>query len=58
MDGWAEFVGQWRTEIAHMQVSDEVNSRIGEMIEILCVTEPYLFHTCSRALELLRILQR
>lgn len=55
-DGWAEFIGQWCTELAYLSISEESVSRVREMLERLCVIEPYLYHTCSKALDIFKMI--
>ncbi len=55
-DGWAEFIGQWCTELAYLPISEDSILRIGVMLERLCILEPYLYFTCSKALDIFRML--
>ncbi|MDH5413794.1 MAG: hypothetical protein OEW87_06630 [Flavobacteriaceae bacterium] len=56
-DGWAEFIGQWCTELSYLPLSDGAILSICEMLERLCILEPYLYHTCSKALDIFRMLR-
>lgn len=55
-DGWAEYIGQWCTELAYLPISEDAIERIEVMLERLCILEPYLYYTCSKALDVLRML--
>jgi hypothetical protein len=55
---WAEFIGQWCTELAYLSISDDAIFRIEVMLERLCILEPYLYHTCSKALDVFKMLSR
>lgn len=55
---WAEFIGQWCTELAYLSISDDSIFRIDVMLEKLCILEPYLYHTCSKALDVFKMLSR
>lgn len=55
-DDWAEFIGQWCTELAYLPISDDAIMRIEVMLERLCILEPYLYHTCSKALSIFKML--
>lgn len=55
-DGWAEYIGQWCTELAYLPISEDAIERIEVMLERLCILEPYLYHTCSKALDIFRML--
>ena len=55
-EDWAEYIGQWSTELVYLPISVDSISEIRFMLERLCVLDPYLFHTCSKALEILRML--
>ncbi|TKB25342.1 hypothetical protein FCL47_14935 [Desulfopila sp. IMCC35006] len=55
-DGWAEYIGQWCTELAYLPISEETIVKIELMLERLCTLEPYLYYTCSKALDILRML--
>jgi len=57
-DGWAEFIGQWCTELAFMPINEDAILRIRPMLERLCVLEPYLFHTCSKPLDIFKMLSK
>ncbi|AXS84361.1 hypothetical protein [Marinobacter sp. Arc7-DN-1] len=57
-DGWAEYIGQWCTELAYMPISEDSIERMGRMLERLCILEPYLYYTCSKALDIFRMLSR
>jgi len=54
-DEWAEFIGRWSTELAYMPINEDAIIKIKAMIERLCIVEPYLYYTCSKALDLLRM---
>lgn len=53
-DEWADFVGQWVFEIANLNLDDETKNRLNMFLKQICVLEPYLFYTCSNALEILK----
>lgn len=53
---WADFIGQWCTELAYLPISEDTIYRIEVMLERLCILEPYLYHTCSKALDIFRML--
>ena len=53
---WADFIGQWCTELAYLPISEDTIYRIEVMLEKLCILEPYLYHTCSKALDIFRML--
>lgn len=55
-EGWAEFIGQWSTELAYLRISEDANIRIKAMLEMLCILEPHLYYTCSKALDIFRML--
>ncbi|ENK2108598.1 hypothetical protein H4F24_21985 [Vibrio alginolyticus] len=55
---WAEFIGQWCTELAYLSISDDAIFRIELMLKKLCILEPYLYHTCSKALDVFKMLSR
>lgn len=57
-DGWAEYIGQWCTELAYLPISEDSIERMERMLERLCILEPYLYYTCSKALDILRMLSR
>ncbi|NTU73461.1 hypothetical protein HGB07_04820 [Candidatus Roizmanbacteria bacterium] len=55
-DGRAEYIGQWSTELVYLPISEDAIKRIKAMLERLCILEPYLYYTCSKALDILRML--
>jgi|GEM_PF-1274152 len=55
-DGWSEYIGKWCTELAYLPISEEATGKVELMLERLCILEPYLYHTCSKALDILRML--
>ncbi|MBQ0726671.1 MAG: hypothetical protein KBT77_04895 [Thalassolituus oleivorans] len=55
-EGWAEYIGQWCTELAYLKIGEDAIERIELMLERLCILEPYLYYTCSKALDILRML--
>lgn len=55
-DGWAEYIGQWCTELAYLPISEEAAIRAGVMLEKLCILEPYLYYTCSKPLDIFKML--
>ena len=55
---WADFVGQWSTELACLPISEDATFRIEAMLKRLCILEPYLYHTCSKALDIFKMLKR
>jgi hypothetical protein len=55
-EGWAEYIGQWCTEVAYLPIGEDATERIEVMLERLCILEPYLYYTCSKALDILRML--
>ncbi len=57
-DGWAEYIGQWCTELAYLPISQDAIEKIEIMLERLCILEPYLYHTCSKALDIFKMLRR
>lgn len=57
-EGWAEYIGQWCTELAYLPIGENSIERIAVMLERLCVLEPYLYYTCSKALDILKMLRR
>ncbi|WP_419210111.1 hypothetical protein ABRP32_16375 [Providencia manganoxydans] len=57
-EGWAEYIGQWCTELAYLPIGEDAIERIEVMLERLCILEPYLYYTCSKALDILRMLSR
>jgi hypothetical protein len=57
-DGWAEYIGQWCTELVYLPISEDSIERMERMLERLCILEPYLYYTCSKALDILRMLSR
>lgn len=56
INGWAEYIGQWCTELAYLPISEDASERIEVMLERLCIIEPYLYYTCSKALDIFRML--
>lgn len=57
-NGWAEYIGQWCTELAYLPISEDSIERMERMLERLCILEPYLYYTCSKALDIFRMLSR
>ncbi len=57
-NNWAEFIGQWCTELAYLSIREDAIFRIEVMLERLCILEPYLYHTCSKALDVFKMLSR
>ncbi len=55
---WAEYIGQWCTELAYLPIGDDAILKIELMLERLCILEPYLYHTCSKALGIFKMLSR
>ncbi|WP_404340801.1 hypothetical protein [Pseudoalteromonas mariniglutinosa] len=55
---WAEFIGQWCTELAYLPISEDAILGIEVMLERLCILEPYLYHTCSKALDIFKMLSK
>jgi len=55
---WAEFIGQWCTELAYLPINEDAVFRIEVMLERLCILEPYLYHTCSKAIDIFKMLSR
>ena len=55
-DGWAEYIGQWCTELAYLPISEDASFRIEVMLKRLCILEPYLYHTCSKPLDIFKML--
>ena len=53
---WAEFIGQWCSELAYLPISADGIARLKIMLERLCILEPYLYHTCSKALDIFKLL--
>lgn len=53
---WAEYIGKWCTELAYLPVSGDSIERIKVMLERLCIQEPYLYYTCSKSLDIFRML--
>lgn len=56
-DGWSEYIGQWCSELVYLPISEDAIERVELMIERLCILEPYLYYTCSQALDILRMLR-
>lgn len=54
--GWSEYIGRWCTELAYLPISEEAIEKVELMLERLCILEPYLYYTCSKALDILRML--
>jgi len=54
---WAEYIGQWVNELAHLPLAPEALASLKSMLEQLCILEPYLYYTCGRPLEILRCLE-
>ncbi len=57
-EGWAEYIGQWCTELAYLPISEGAIEKIEVMLERLCILEPYLYYTCSKALDIFKMLSR
>lgn len=57
-DDWAEYIGQWCTELAYLPNSDDSIESMKLMLETLCILEPYLYYTCSKALDVFGMLSR
>lgn len=55
-EGWSEYIGKWCTELAYLNINEEAIARIVLMLERLCVLEPYLYYTCSKSLDIFRML--
>ncbi|HHD7737071.1 TPA: hypothetical protein ACOWQJ_001270 [Providencia rettgeri] len=55
-DDWAEYIGKWSTEISYVLIAKENMARVLLMLEKICIMEPYLYHTCSKALDILKVL--
>lgn len=58
LDEWAEFVGQWITELVYLPLEEKAVLSLLSMIENLCIIEPYLYYTCGRSLEILNCLKK
>ncbi|MEN0037958.1 MAG: hypothetical protein AAGC78_12870 [Cellvibrio sp.] len=56
IDGWANYIGRWSTELVYLPLSTNSALKIHSMLERLCIQEPYLFYTCSKALDILKML--
>jgi len=56
LDEWAEFIGQWFTELVYLKIDSNVIPLMRDILEQLCILEPYLYYTCGRPLEVLKIL--
>lgn len=57
-DEWAEYIGQWMTELAYLPLEAKAISPLRNMLEQLCILEPYLYYTCGRPLEILNCLEK
>ncbi|MCP4985484.1 MAG: hypothetical protein GY928_05250 [Colwellia sp.] len=57
-DEWAEYIGQWMTELAYLPLEVRAISPLRNMLEQLCILEPYLYYTCGRPLEILNCLEK
>jgi hypothetical protein len=57
-DEWAEYIGQWMTELAYLPLEARAISPLRNMLEQLCILEPYLYYTCGRPLEILNCLEK
>ena len=57
-DEWAEYIGQWLTELAYLPLEARAVSSLSSMLEQLCILEPYLYYTCGRPLEILNCLEQ
>ena len=57
-NSWAEYIGQWCTELAYLPISEDSIEKMERMLERLCILEPYLYYTCSKALDMFRMLSR
>jgi hypothetical protein len=55
---WAEYIGQWLTELAYLPLEASAISSLRSMLEQLCVLEPFLYYTCGRPLEILKCLEQ
>jgi hypothetical protein len=55
---WSEFIGTWCTELAYLPIDKEAIERVEVMLERLCILEPNLFYTCSKALDIFRVLSK
>lgn len=55
-DEWSEYIGKWCTELAYLPICEEAIGRVTLMLERLCILEPYLYNTYSKALDILRML--
>ena len=55
---WAEYIGQWLTELAYLPLEVSAISSLKAMLEQLCILEPFLYYTCGRPLEILKCLER
>lgn len=51
---WAEFVGNWVTELAYLDVKLDTRKSLGICVNILCKQDPLLFHYCGKALAALQ----
>lgn len=57
-DDWAEYIGQWCTELSYLPMNVEAISRVSVMLGTFCILEPYLYHTCSKALDIFNMLKK
>lgn len=57
-DAWAEYIGQWCIELVYLPISEDSMERMERMLERLCILEPYLYYTCSKTLDMFRMLSR
>lgn len=55
-DQWSEYIGKWCTELAYMQISEAAIMKIEVMLQRLCSLESYLYYTCSKALDIFKML--
>ncbi|MFT4850038.1 MAG: hypothetical protein ACI83B_002587 [Sediminicola sp.] len=51
---WAEFVGNWITELAYLDVALATQQSLEVWVDTLCKKEPVLFHYCGKALAALQ----
>ena len=56
IEGWADYIGRWSTELVYLPISTNSALKVQSMLERLCIQEPYLFYTCSKALDILKML--
>ena len=55
---WAEYIGQWLTELSYLPLEASAITLLKSMLEQLCILEPFLYYTCGRPLKIIKCLEQ